>query len=972
MKTCKVFLFVVVLVLPLLGWTQKIQYTNYRTADGLPSPEAYFVKQDITGYFWIGTDRGLSRYDGYKFTNFSTANSGLTNNTVLNVYEAPNADLWFTCYDGSITVYHPKEQEFEPFLFNDSLRKWYTNWPNHVTFHNGGAVIYQFNDLLNHAVVRWNSGNPSIQNRAYNVMNRVGEAYFSDIDKTAQIYHDSLWGEDHLFTNKVGRGMNLDSTNRVLLGNTVRIGKKLFFYYDYTLYALHNKTICIEKEFEHPIGFICANRSGELMISTGDGLYRKEEERVLKVIDGMNITYVSQDVEGNYWLATLKQGVIRIPDIGRWNQLDLQEQEITALCGHNEHLLIGVPEAILAYGKDKKIESLVERFSGEAKQIRIKSFIKNRGRLVATGPFQISQQDSHLLANRMFDKRVCNHTIYIGNEVSVSSSFGNGYYVINGRDSSSQWYEGIDDVILWLDQDNDGLIWVGTLNGVWNLRPDALDKPIKNLDFDSLNDRINQIAHTRNDLVIFATGAHGLILKRGDKSKIINISSGLPSDVVNSIALQEDSILWVGTNKGVSRLRISNSLEDCRVEYSLNADDGLLSNYIYCLEVWNNKLWLGTDDGLLSIALHKAKPKVVAPKIVFEQIKVGQDEMLGMDATVFKYTQNDIAIHYVGISFNKPESGFYRYRLRYDNDYDTTYTYTDNTSVNFLNLNPGRYVFEVACRNKNNIWSESITYKFHIVPHYTQTTWFKVVVILGISILLIIIIWWQYREIKRKNEKESQLKELEFKFKESELAILRNQMNPHFVFNALNSIQSYILQSDPETASGYVQRFSVLMRSSLEYTMDDWISLRKEIDFLSNYLHIEQLRFPNRFKFEITCHPDVDMEEVNVPPLLVQPFVENCVKHAFTPEEKNGMVTVHFEMDGDEIVCTVVDNGIGILQAEARTKLKHRSYGVEVVRNRLNLLNNEADNSEKLTYVDLEDKGTGTTGTKVIIRIPTE
>ncbi|MBO6518269.1 MAG: histidine kinase, partial [Bacteroidia bacterium] len=238
-------------------------------------------------------------------------------------------------------------------------------------------------------------------------------------------------------------------------------------------------------------------------------------------------------------------------------------------------------------------------------------------------------------------------------------------------------------------------------------------------------------------------------------------------------------------------------------------------------------------------------------------------------------------------------------------------------------------------------------------------------------IFLLLIIVWQFKEIKRKNEKEKKLRDLELKFKESELAILRNQMNPHFVFNALNSIQSYILQSDPETASGYVQRFSVLMRSSLEYTMDDWISLRKEIDFLANYLHVEKLRFPDRFSFKITHSEEIDPEEINIPPLLIQPLVENCVKHAFSPDENGGLIKVHFELEADKIRCTVEDNGIGIVKKKARSRIKHRSYGIEVVQNRLELLDDE-ESGQYLEYHDLGETEEEGTGTRVLVLIPIE
>ncbi len=960
-----------ILLTHLAGFSQTVQYTNYNTQNGLPSPETYFVYEDAVGYIWIGTDRGLSRFDGYKFSNFTSANTVFEDNTVFKAYEAPNKDVWFTCFDGSIIIYSPESQLFKPFEFNDSLQKWFKHWPKNITFFNEGAYIYEYLDREKYACWIKSGDEVNMVNLSYQNQKPVSQVFFEDIGEPRMLYLDSMGGDLHLFTGWTRRDTGISKNDRVLFEHTVKAEDRIYFFRDFSLFDLKDSVVSLVKRFDAAIHHIAYDRQNRMLVSTESGFYIKNGNRYVNQLPGVKASYSYQDVEGNYWVSSLNQGVFRIPNLLTMEHIDVEGYEITALHSLENHLLIGAPERIYKYDGIRVPVLLVDRISKEAKSVRVKSFTQNKGMVLSTGPYHFYTRDSQLIVDKLPLNRICKYPLYVGNDYILTASTGEGYYVYNQADSSGAMCQGLNDLVLGFDQDMEDTVWIASRGGVWKVHPHNLRHPFKLTAFDRLSGRINQIAHTSNNTKIFATASKGVFFIKKGKLVEINVSNGLISNVINCIMLESDSILWVGTNKGVSRVKITDQIDQIYVDYSLNMDDGLLTSYIYTMAIWKKKLWLGTDKGIMGLGLSDITRSKTPPRLILEGIQIAQGGVAALGDMVFKHFQNDISIDYVGISFNKPESEFYRYRLLYAGDKDTSYRFTNNTSMDFLNLSPGDYVFEVACRDKNNQWSETRQYTFEIKPHYTDTLWFKGLISMSIVLLFLGIIYWQYREIKRKNAKEAKLKELEYKFKESELAILRNQMNPHFVFNALNSIQSYILQSDPETASGYIQRFSVLMRSSLEYTMDDWISMEKEIAFLSNYLHIEQLRFPERFEFEITHSQDIHPLDINIPPLLVQPIVENCVKHAFEADEKNGLINVHFELGKDEVICTVSDNGVGINHSRTRSKIKHRSYGIEVVKNRLSLLNEEED-VEYMVYVDMSEFGNNQTGTRVTLNIPVE
>ena len=197
----------------------------------------------------------------------------------------------------------------------------------------------------------------------------------------------------------------------------------------------------------------------------------------------------------------------------------------------------------------------------------------------------------------------------------------------------------------------------------------------------------------------------------------------------------------------------------------------------------------------------------------------------------------------------------------------------------------------------------------------------------------------QHKNSKMKLEHE----QLQLKLKEIQLGSLQQQMNPHFISNALNSVQSYLVKDSKASASKLVSLFSKLMRTSLIHSRAETVSIRDEVEFLTRYLQIEQQRFPEKFNFQISIEPEVDQDHTMIPPLLIQPLCENCVKHAFGSEYKNGLIEVHFERHSEaSIRCTIRDNGIGMNKSNMPKKTgSGKSVGMNLVMQRIEILTSQ-------------------------------
>ncbi|MFD2586749.1 MULTISPECIES: tetratricopeptide repeat-containing sensor histidine kinase [Flavobacteriaceae] len=220
---------------------------------------------------------------------------------------------------------------------------------------------------------------------------------------------------------------------------------------------------------------------------------------------------------------------------------------------------------------------------------------------------------------------------------------------------------------------------------------------------------------------------------------------------------------------------------------------------------------------------------------------------------------------------------------------------------------------------------------------------------------------------RRKQRSDTAKKEAEFNatVAEVELKALRAQMNPHFIFNSLNSIGDYILNNNTQAASDYLAKFARLMRMTLENSDKQLITLEEDISLLNTYLAIEQKRFEKAFDFEIRVTDGLDTDEILLPPMLLQPFVENSIVHGLSKSEKGGEILINFISEQQKLICTVEDNGVGRATSKSRNgHQKKNSMGMSITQNRIEVLNKTKGTNGSVKIVDKE------LGTKVIVSLP--
>jgi len=302
---------------------------------------------------------------------------------------------------------------------------------------------------------------------------------------------------------------------------------------------------------------------------------------------------------------------------------------------------------------------------------------------------------------------------------------------------------------------------------------------------------------------------------------------------------------------------------------------------------------------------------------------------------------------------------------------DSNWKETRETILSYPTLPSGDYQLQIQAINKFDVVSNMITTSFTIDKLLLERTWFRLLI--GVVFLAVInlLIWIIIRRIRRREQEKTSLNK---RIGELEQLARKAQMNPHFIFNSLNSIQQYVMDADITGANKFISGFSRLIRQTLDFSSRHDISLEQELDYLSNYLELERTRLENAFGWSVSVAADVNTAEYQIPPMILQPFVENSVRHGLRfRRDREGQVNIHIKRENNYLVCILEDNGIGrkaALKLKSVNVIEYQSKGMSLTAERIAMLNKDNPNKITMQIEDLEDGQHNALGTRVTISFP--
>ncbi|MEO5984730.1 MAG: histidine kinase, partial [Ferruginibacter sp.] len=521
-------------------------------------------------------------------------------------------------------------------------------------------------------------------------------------------------------------------------------------------------------------------------------------------------------------------------------------------------------------------------------------------------------------------------------------------------------------VVNFVTEDKDGNIWFAE-NGLtrWNRQKEHFDTLITSYyGINKDNIKIISLGNDKKGNLIFCNENNGVLSFNSytNTYKQISTLQGLPENAAyNAIALNND-YLWVVSHNYITAIH-QNNFNTISYSYSDSLPISSL-NTIYHDNI-SKRMLFGYDNEIIwindSISERNNKPI----SFYIDELQIADDTILVFpgENIQLKYSQNDITIHYTALNFDEAESNRYAYRV---NQKEWVSSGSEN-AIHFSNLSPGNYQIEIKYYSASNPGVEVIRkIKLLVEPPFWKTWWFYTII--GLAILT--IAWLLY---KKRIYQIRQHARIDRQLAESEIKALRAQMNPHFIFNSLNSIMEMVLNDEKTNASRYLSNYAQLIRLNLEHSERTFISLRENVEYLQLYIELEHIR-TNSFVHSITVDENLNWDEILLPPMLIQPFIENAIWYGPSKGKRPMNLDIRFLINKDQLLCVIEDNGMGF-EASQKNKNEnmpsHTPMGIGNVRQRIRILNEKY--RLNCTFA-IEDKQrmnpSGESGTKVTIGLP--
>ncbi len=1013
MPSVRKLIIALVLLLLQLNTAAQSPWDNYElltTRQGLPHNTVQSLLQDREGFLWIGTHGGLCRYDGNKLKGFNNVfgEAGKINWFYEALFEDIDGNIWVGSRGGNLSCYlksknafrqHPHKGKASAKLscfYQDSIDKtiWIGNDAGELLVYRGDSISILntgVDNIIDMKLVEEsvfllltgrglflydiNKGITTYLNAGRDFdKKQVVTGAINSISKMVMLVENYGCYVISLEKKEVVQFVPIENSGYNLFHRIVLTGKGDFLYcdgsvlYEYDPYGkLKNRITISEVDWynrNEVINTAMEDKSGIIWLGTNSGLYKIDRNKYqfrkiaaapLKArITDNYVRSVLVDDKNNLWVGFRGNAVNRLSGDnvltsyylkGKWGKVidkyivntmyQLRDRNI--LFGTAQGVFIGndITNTLIPFAPDVLPDTLAE----------IWSLYQDKG-----GNIWIGTRIKGLYIFNPATKKLIHYKYLPGIAGSISDS--------------SVWN-------IW--QDRNGEVWLGTDYGLCRV---INPQDISNLSFERYDFGDNSplhvwnIAESKEGKLYIGTIGEGLYEISEDRLQAIK-HVDFPADILASMALDDAGNLWVGSTNGLYKY---NPSDGSYIYFS--EDDGLASNDFNFKALTlsaTGDMFLGGKMGVVAFNPFTVQPK----KMLSVPLRITSLKIAGHDSSAAIYSnatieltrrQDFISIGFAVMDFTKPRRHRYRYMLK---GFEDKWNYSDNSqpSATYTNLQPGHYSFVVQGSGDGIQWSDTeASLDFYIKPALWQR---PVAQILAFIIILSVAGWAVYYKTRSVVRKEREQNKIEKQIAELELRALQAQMNPHFIFNALNSIQQFVIHNNELAANDYLTRFARLMRLFLESSKNRYVTLETEIEQLGLYLSLEKLRFEDKFDYTIELDQRINKGEIQIPSMLIQPFTENAINHGLVHKTSKGSLRIEFQLINTNVLkCIIDDDGVGRNEArkiESRKNKKHVSRGVQLIEERVKTYNFIEDIDIQISITDKEPPQSGT---KVEISIP--
>jgi len=967
-------------------------FKHYGVEDGLPSSEVYSAFQDSKGYMWFATDAGVCRFNGYVFENFDVSD-GLTDNTVFLITEDFKGRVWFGTFNYQLSyfqngVIYPYEYNAvlaKEFTGNRAMCSFYVDSNETIWIGNFSNGIYKLDSDGDGEFVKALGRNDWVMNMFYIEDQVIFGVHALNPQKREKIF--KLKGDLKCFWNYSSKNDLLNREGEISIAyredrfhssSVVDHNEKVLLFVKNLMFLLvdgaeeggimtevswlDNEIIYSTNSIDTYL-WICVRNKGVFKCRINN----RELEVVEHLLPGISVSRVFKDRQNGYWFSTLKEGILYLSN----DKMYHHENGISTIENIDIDTVKGSFYKIYDDGsvtKESLLEDVPEETIAKVGEIRFSSSsIKYNyfdGSLLSETKYYINgkwygHKDQGIISNF-----ISKAFLIDSNRIYKASDFGLSI-VENNEEVFYSYREGYP--AMWCTSlvKVEDEIWIGTKDGIRKYVNEKIIDPFGKNEY--LSNTITSLAKLNDNLVLIGTKNYGLLVVKNDSViNIINENKGLVSNLIRTIHVDNQKNIWLGTSKGVCRLTFKPNNEFGI--HNITEKHGLISAEIKDIASYKNIIYAVTTKGLIQFDKTKIDVNAVPPSIYISSFFVNEKETNLKTGKDFSYQENNIKIVYEALNYRSLGEVEYKYRML---GVDTTWITTTSRDVRYPALHFGEYTFQLKAKNEDGIWTETPTIlNFHIQPPFWLTWWFITLIIFFIIVSVGIVFYVREKKIIEKHIQDKNKAATEKKIIELELRALRSQMNPHFIFNVLNSIQHYIIVNDFRSTNKYITSFAKLIRTVLHLSEKSKITIQEEIDMLNLYMNLETMRFDEQFSFEIDVSKSIDVNYDEIPSMLIQPYVENSIWHGLMNRKKKGEIHISLYLSENYLCCSIQDNGIGREKAneiKARRKIDQKSVGMSITKERLDLF---SENDVNVITTDLKDELGNALGTKVEIKIP--
>ncbi|MBK8520342.1 MAG: histidine kinase [Chitinophagaceae bacterium] len=980
---------------------QELYSKTYTTKDGLPSSYILNTYEDRLGYLWIGTAGGLSRFDGKYFNNYGYG-EGLPDLRTDIMLMDSKLRFWVGTRRG---VGQLKENKFVSYPLSDSLQISYVF--NFVETKKGEILALTNVGIYRFTVNRWQKIKeyPGYENSPCRGL----------VEKDEDVYIN--YGKIIVLKKKSGAFKLLTASDKseYFYNRLSQSGNGIFVSTDGGIYSIKNEELFKlpgalgqQKGIYHyffdskHICWIGSDKNGLQYSDKYDssGLKTFYKRQGINLISG-----ITEDRHGNLWVADFT-GLVKITEQGYkifelpkltgtgkvWNMFQSSPGNILINDGSTTFKTFSngiYGERKLNLGGNSKLpgnELIIDQFAIDNK-IRYWYSLRGFGLAMQDGN-TIYEQSKHLahLGDDIFDVLFDSYRKKILVAVSTQKSpcqFNDTGFsalpVINNK-------EAMGNIVRMHQCKNNNILFATDKGILYSINKENICK--QQLNELNTNSWVKKLRNDPNgDLWIVYNGKgirryswqnDSLVFKEQ-----IDKTNGLPNDNVFDLCFDNQKNIWLLMSSGVlalskSRVNGNNDFYKTAALFSaadLNLEDAYNTRFT---KTDDGNIWLATSRHLVCFYPSKIKSENTVTGIQIEDIKLNlkqtdwslyADSLSGFFGLPYKlqlaHNKNTLGFNYKAVFPPGTDDISYSYILE---GLDTTWSPPLSSDfISFVNLPAGDYTFKVKARLPNTNWCPPAVFSFEIKKAFWDTWWFRLLVIVAASGLIISIFQYRLKQIRNKAALINQLQQLENK-------ALKAQMNPHFIFNAMNSIQSLIINNRTEEAGDYISKFAKLMRYVLENTDANLVTIEKELYSLQLYIALEKLRMNVELLSVIETDKNLVTDQEKIPPMVIQPFVENALWHGLSRKQGDKKLNISLKAKDNWIICTISDNGLGRTNAAAnydQLPEGHLSKATDITMQRLISYNN-APAVQPIEIIDLKDEFGNPAGTSIVLQIKRE